>query len=132
MTTFIPEKAMKDYLEVYHWGISKDIALSDQQADAIASLIAYATTHQEIKASVKRRWEELGLIKDGLVDLTDEEMEGDGISWILLAMAYTGELERTIKNEIPYYKSTAFGVLKATELLSRKKGDKTGDQRQSA
>lgn len=112
----ITEEQMKSYMSMYNW--AKNEGCPDSEADALGSLISWASGNRAIKTSILTRWRELGIIdEDDAVVLDKDCIEGDGIAWLLLANTYSGLLERRINEEgVAIYKETPAGKITALQI----------------
>ena len=112
----ITEEQMDSYIGMYNW--AKGEGCSEEEADALGSLISYANGNRNIKTSILARWRELGIINDdGVVVLDKDCIAGNGVAWALLAMTFSGLLERLIGEDgIARYRHTAAGEMQAVQI----------------
>ena len=84
---------------IYDWAVRKEIGVKPSTARALQALVDYASTGKAMPVKTKERWKKVGTFKDEKVTLTKEQMEGDTVSWILLALVYEGLVEQVAPSQ---------------------------------
>ena len=79
--------------EIYKWAIRKKNGVSPDTARALQWLVDFGEHGKEMPEATLRRWKEVGRFKHGKIVLTDDEIKGDAISWVLLGLIYEGRVE---------------------------------------
>ena len=85
----------KGRCELYEWATSSKVGISDETATALMALYDLANG-RKIDPAIQARWEKVERIKDGKAILTDLEVEGNGVAWVMLAGLYEGLFEEVI------------------------------------